>query len=283
MDSDSEEETNGFQETITTSVQVHEYKSVPSTSQNTSMVKMPIKTESSVQEVDSNEEDFIGFVEEFPVYIEQEVEVAEDSNSAPSNSDMSKKDRELSQYNKKMILKFLKNYGPGYAGLTFLENKFPGIPREIISDFINKQAIRSQMNVKEECNEAGISEFTNAESWVEVIKEQNLQEECKSEIAVVLKAIAEVEVHLETHEANGIDFKKLYKFLSEVMIGQPSSIPEGPTADFLEEVIDELLEEVRGDKGALEKIRSSLRDNSKGKTLNDLFQRSLDPFLLEDV
>lgn len=189
----------------------------------------------------------------------------------------------LSQYNRKIILRALKDHGAGKAGYDYLNNKFPNIPREEIFEFINKQASLSQHNVKEECLAAGIKEFVNIESWLDVLKAQKLNLECKSEMAMIFKAIAETEIHPVVSEAEGIDFQKLYRFLSEVMIGQPSTTPEGPTAEFLREVLDEIIDDAKNDKEGLEKMRASLRDNVKGKSLETDFEKSLDPFLLDKI
>lgn len=211
----------------------------------------------------------------------------ETDDDAPSSSKVAagrpRKTTGLSAYNKKIILKALKEHGAGKAGYDYLSNKFPNIPREEIFEFINKQASLSQHHVKEECLAAGIKEFVNLESWLDVLKSQNLHVESKSETAMIFKAIAETETHPTLSEAEGIDFQKLYRFLSEVMIGQPSITPEGPTAEFLLEILDDLMEDAKKDKGSLEKMRASLKENIKGKSLETDFEKSLDPFLLDKI
>lgn len=229
-----------------------------------------------VLEVDENED-------EEPVVIGELVNYYEQTPSTSSAARSKNKTTGLSQYNRKVILKTLQEYGAGKAGFESLDNKFPNIPREEITEFINKQASLSQHNVKEECSAAGIKEFVNVESWLDVLKTQNLHKESKSEIAMVFKAIAETESHIEVSDSQGIDFQKLYRFLSEVMIGQPSVTPEGPTAEFLQEVLDEVMEDARNDKESLEKMRVSLKENVKGKSLETEFEKSIDPFLLDNI
>ncbi|KAL5278172.1 hypothetical protein ACFFRR_003051 [Megaselia abdita] len=229
----------------------------------------------------------VEIIDEEPIDIqefEEEIdpEAPSTSSAASTSTSSTRKKPVLNQYNKKIILKVLKEFGAGEAGLAELNKRFHTVPREEITQFINKQAALSSYNVKEQCLAAGIKEFTNIESWIDVLKSQKLKEESKSEIAMIFKAIAETESHMEIEEAEGIDFRKLYRFLSEVMIGHPSTAPEGPTADFLQEVFDEVMEEARNDTESLEKMKAKLKENVKGRSLDDDFHKSIDPFLLKD-
>lgn len=53
-------------------------------------------------------------------------------------------------------------------------------------------------------------------------------------LPATLAAIAEFESHPETDEVNGIDLKRLYKYLANLMAGHPTEeLEEGPTKQFL--------------------------------------------------
>lgn len=76
--------------------------------------------------------------------------------------------------------------------------------------------------------------FLNLTKCVADLSESGAAHLTDNTLPATLAAIAEFESHPETNEVNGIDLKRLYTFLANLMAGYPTEdLEEGPTKEFL--------------------------------------------------
>lgn len=159
-------------------------------------------------------------------------------------------DEKISAYNKKQILARLKqtNCNPNKTHVVdarYLHKNVKGtvdfmLKTAAISNHVSTNCVdfidtRAKMNQEKITEVMAINKrFSNVSKCVADLSESGAAHLTDNTLPATLAAIAEFESHPETTELNGIDLKRLYKYLANLMAGYPTEdLEEGPTKQFL--------------------------------------------------
>lgn len=212
------------------------------------------------------------------------------SSKKKSRSAATTEDKSLSQYNRKQIMNHLKDNGcdPKSCSKALKGSK---INPESVTKFVNEKAKAAQDNVHEECNSVC---YKNINSWLEYYKSKNYNHEAKYESALIMIAIADMEHHPDPKDNGGVDFQKIYRFLGDVMLGNPTPELNKESKEYLGQEFESLINMAntsQGDKDtnklhqAIEKKTSqvipqpTLAEKKKRRDFGSLDPMGLDEFI----
>lgn len=215
-------------------------------------------------------------------------------NEKPGSSKKKSRDvsdpKSLSQYNRKQIMNHLKDNGcdpKSCANAT----KGTKISPETATKFVNEKTKAAQDHVHEECNSVC---YKNINSWLEYYKSKNYNHEAKYESALIMIAIADMEHHPDPKDNGGVDFQKIYRFLGDVMLGNPTPELNKESKEYLGQEFETLINMANTNQGdrdtkklheAIEKKTSqiipqpTLAEKKKRREFGSLDPMGLDDFI----
>ncbi|XP_055912066.1 uncharacterized protein LOC129946064 [Eupeodes corollae] len=179
--------------------------------------------------------------ESTPIPNEVEVEEADKPNEKPGSSKKKTRtspDRKVvSLYNRKLIMNHLKDNGsdPKSCANAIKHTK---ISSEEAAKFVNEKTKAAQDHVHEECNSVC---YKNINSWLEYYKSKNFNHEAKYESALIMLAIADMAHHPNPKDNGGVDFQKIYRFLGDVMLGNPTPELNTESKEYLGQEFESLI------------------------------------------
>lgn len=196
----------------------------------------------------------------------------------------------LTQYNRKTIMNHLKDNGcdPKSCAKSVKNTR---ISPADAAKFVNEKAKAAQDHVHEECNSVC---YKNINSWLEYYKSKNFNHEAKYESALIMIAIADMEHHPNPKDNGGVDFQKIYRFLGDVMLGNPTPELNTESKEYLGQEFESLINMANTTQGdadtkklheSIEKTTSqifpqpTLAEKKKRREFGSLDPMGLDAFI----
>ncbi|XP_065360590.1 uncharacterized protein LOC135954370 isoform X2 [Calliphora vicina] len=205
------------------------------------------------------------------INIKSEPDILEDT---VSQSCEVKKMDEFTLYLKKRFLETFHREGctpqvvAGYA-------KGYNINVEEVNEFFDAAAKEAQQYVYQECDSLS---FSNITEWLNYFQASGVSSQCNYESALVMNAIANNEYHPEPEAMLGVNFKAIYKFLSNALMGRPQTPLDEASAKFLSNEFQNLINEANTDE-ADDDVRNMKRKIEYSLSFNNTNHRfyNLDP------